>query len=385
MRFPEFTGEWEKFGFADHLERLENGANYDTNATEGLPMSRIETISSYNINYDKVGHCNSRNIEHYKMKYGDILFSHINSMSHIGKTAYYYAEQPLYHGMNLLLIRCKDNLNSLFFYYLLNTPLFLRYCQIYAKQAVNQASISTSDIKRIKLSLPTLHEQNKIASFISVIDQRIATQNKIIQHLESLITGITQSVVHDNATQKVLLGDILTEKDEKNIENHDVYSVSVSEGVINQIDYLGRSFAAKETKNYNVVEYGDIVYTKSPTGSFPYGIVKQSYIKDKAAVSPLYGVYKPVSFEVGYYLHHYFTSPIYTMNYLYKLIQKGAKNTINITNQHFLKNYIPLPSSEVLDKYGTLVSTVTLKLENEKQILEKFKEQKKYLLSQMFI
>ena len=255
----------------------------------------------------------------------------------------------------------------------------LRYAQ-----GTKQQNLSYDIIEKFKLRYPHPIEQNKITSFIALLDKRISTQNKIIQHLESLITGITQSV-RDNATKKVLLAVILTEKEEKNIGNHDVYSVSVSEGVINQIDYLGRSFAAKETRNYNVVQYGDIVYTKSPTGSFPYGIVKQSYIKEKAAVSPLYGVYKPVSFEVGYYLHHYFTSPIYTTNYLHKLIQKGAKNTINITNQRFLENYIPLPSPEVLEKYVALVSAVTSKLENEKQVLSKLKEQKNYLLSHMFI
>ena len=182
-----------------------------------------------------------------------------------------------------------------------------------------------------------------------------------------------------------MLTDVLVEREEKNTENNDVYSVSVSEGVINQIDYLGRSFAAKETKNYNVVHYGDIVYTKSPTGAFPYGIVKQSYIASNVAVSPLYGVYKPTNFDTGFYLHQYFTSPIYTTNYLHKLIQKGAKNTINITNQRFLENYVPFPSTRVLMKYVATVSAINKKLAVEKQLLDKLKEQKNYLLSQMFI
>lgn len=111
----------------------------------------------------------------------------------------------------------------------------------------------------------------------------------------------------------------------KNVNGYDVCSVSVTQGVVNQIEYLGRSFAAKDTQHYNVVKYGDIVYTKSPTGDFPYGIVKRSNVKCDVAVSPLYGVYKPVNDYVGIILHFYFMQPSNTLNYLHPLIQKAQR------------------------------------------------------------
>ena len=318
----------------------------------------------------------------YLVRENDILFARTGAS--VGKSYLYNKKDgKLYFAGFLIRAHVKSENNAAFIFYQTQLKRYQKWVAIMSTRS-GQPGINAQEYESYSVYLPNIAEQRKITNFITLLDTRILAQNKIIQHLESLITGITQSV-RDNATKKVLLADILTEKEEKNIGNHDVYSVSVLEGVINQIEYLGRSFAAKETKNYSVVEYGDIVYTKSPTGSFPYGIVKQSYIKEKAAVSPLYGVYKPVSFEVGYYLHHYFTSPIYTTNYLHKLIQKGAKNTINITNQRFLENYIPLPSPEVLEKYVALVSAVTTKLENEKQVINKLKEQKNYLLSKMFI
>ena len=362
MRFPEFIGEWEKFGFADHLERLENGANYDTNATEGLPMSRIETIASYNINYDKVGHCNSRNIEHYKMKYGDILFSHINSMSHIGKTAYYYAEQPLYHGMNLLLIRCKDNLNSLFFYYLLNTPLFLRYCQIYAKQAVNQASISTSDIKRIKLSLPTLHEQNKIASFISVIDQRIATQNKIIQHLESLIKGICKMLLakQGNTFIKDCLVCNSSTLQESSVLPCGKYPVYGATGISGYLDVPQ-------------VEHDAILIIKDGAG---VGNVR--YATDKHGVI---GTLNYLSAKNGYNLKYlYYCLRIFNFT---PFVTGLAIPHIYFRDYGSSKIYCPSLTEQ--KHIANNLSNIERKIENEKQLLEKLKEQKKYLLSQMFI
>lgn len=99
--------------------------------------------------------------------------------------------------------------------------------------------------------------------------------------------------------KKVLLSNVLTERNELNKSLYPVYSVSVIQGIVNQMEYLGRSFAASDTSKYHVVHYGDLVYTKSPTGSFPYGIIKQSYNQNEVAVSPLYGVYEPKTFSTG--------------------------------------------------------------------------------------
>lgn len=106
----------------------------------------------------------------------------------------------------------------------------------------------------------------------------------------------------------------------------EVHSVSVSKGVINQVEYLGRSFAAADTSKYNLAKPNDIIYTKSPTGAFPYGIVKQNKNPYNVIVSPLYAVYTPINKFVGYILDSFFESAANTNNYLESLIQKGAKN-----------------------------------------------------------
>ena len=234
------------------------------------------------------------------------------------------------------------------------------------------------------------NEQEKIATLLSLIDERIATQNKIIKKYESLIKGIMVELqkqgLKKGTWKKVFLNDILTERNERNSNLYQVFSVSVSQGIINQVDHLGRSFSAKDTSKYNVVHYGDLVYTKSPTGSFPYGIVKQSLNRERVAVSPLYGVYVPNSLAFGVYLHKYFMSEINTHNYLHPLIQKGAKNTINITNQRFLENRVPMPldSNELL-LISKLLRSVNDKIRHEQNMLQEYQKQKQYLLRQMFI
>ena len=183
--------------------------------------------------------------------------------------------------------------------------------------------------------------------------------------------------VKSNDCEKVLLSDILTERNEVNTAQHEVCSVSVSQGVVNQVEYLGRSFAAKDISHYNVVHYGDIIYTKSPTGDFPYGIVKRSHQQNHVAVSPLYGVYIPTSNDIGCFLHYYFCNAVSAKNYLHKLIQKGAKNTINITNQRFLENTINLPKAEKLAQGSTRFNLHKADFMKKKFLLPPLEEQKK--------
>ena len=254
-------------------------------------------------------------------------------------------------------------------------------------QGTKQQNLSYDIIEKFNLSYPCIEEQERLIRFISLIDERIATQNKIIEKLESLIRGIVTKICSGAFVkgEYVFLRDILIERHIKNTENYEVYSVSVSQGIINQIDYLGRSFAAKETLHYNVVNYGDIVYTKSPTGDFPYGIVKRSHIQKPVAVSPLYGVYQPKNDYIGKYLHLYFKSPINTKNYLHRLIQKGAKNTINITNSHFLDSNVFIPEKTELINIVNLTSVIEDKLILASRMLDSLKSQKGYLLSKIFI
>lgn len=244
--------------------------------------------------------------------------------------------------------------------------------------------------RKINLNVPSLSEQNKIGNLLYLLNERIATQNRLIDRLQSLIKGIMvklqQQGLSKGTWKRVPLSSILKERTELNEGLLPVYSVSVSQGVVNQMEYLGRSFAAKDTSKYHVAHFGDLIYTKSPTGSFPYGIVKQNSNRYKVAVSPLYGVYTPANYFTGVFLQEYFKSEVNTFNYLHSLIQKGAKNTINITNQRFLDNYILIPTdSNDLQQISNLLLRLNAKKDLMQNMLQQYQEQKQYLLRQMFI
>jgi type I restriction enzyme, S subunit len=189
---------------------------------------------------------------------------------------------------------------------------------------------------------------------------------------------------HTDKWEKIQSKDVLIEHKHKSTGNERVHSVSVHKGVIDQVEHLGRSFAAENKEKYNLVRYGDIIYTKSPTGDFPWGIIKQSRKNEDLIVSPLYGVFKPVSFDIGVILDFLFESYKYTSNYLNPLVQKGAKNTINITNSRFLEGHFYLPNSSAEAKeIANLIEACRNEIRILEFKLEKLKKQKRGLMQKL--
>ena len=394
LRFPEFHGEWEKHGLSEYLD-FKNGLNPDSKRFgKGIKfISVMDILNNPVITYDCIRasvQATDAEISSFSVENGDILFQRSSeTLEDVGRANVYIDDKVAVFGGFVIRGKKKANYNPLFFRYLLSSP-YARKRIIPMGAGAQHFNIGQEGLSKVLLNFPSIEEQTKIASLLHLLDERIATQSKLIEKLESLIKGIMVELqkqgVNKGTWKQVFLSDVLTERNERNTNLFQVFSVSVSQGIVNQVDFLGRSFAAKDTSKYNVVHWGDLVYTKSPTGSFPYGIVKQSLNLENVAVSPLYGVYKPKSLAVGAYLHEYFMSEINTQNYLHPLIQKGAKNTINITNQRFLENCVLLPTNiNELLQISKLLRSLNNKIKYQQDILQQYQKQKQYLLRQMFI
>ena len=241
-----------------------------------------------------------------------------------------------------------------------------------------------------KIVLPPIEEQRKIAAILITQDKVIELKEKRLAQkqrqkkylMQQLLTGKKRLPGFSGAWKNIKLCEVLSERKEKNIEqNLRICSVAVQKGVIDQIEHLGRSYAASDTSNYSVAHYGDIIYTKSPTGDFLYGIVKQNLLQETVAVSPLYGVFTPMTFGLGYFLHTYFQSAICAQNYLLPIVQKGAKNTINITNDTFIlsKLYLPLDVEEQKAIADTFIAA-DREIDLLRQDIEQEKQKKKALM-----
>ena len=391
LRFPEFRGEWESSRLSSFAKKItkKNKGNIISNVLCNSANFGIIPQSEY---FDR-GIANTENTDtYYIIENGDFVYNPRKSVTAP------YGPVNMYNGKNLgiisplyLCFTVKD-ISKDFLLNWFKGNKWHRYVYSHGDTGVRYDRVSIKDdiFLDMPINIPVIAEQEKISKTLNLLDERIATQNKVIEKYKSLIKGIiyqTKSIgLAHNTWQKTELRKVLQERNEKNVNGYDVCSVSVTQGVVNQIEYLGRSFAAKDTQHYNVVKYGDIVYTKSPTGDFPYGIVKRSNIKSNVAVSPLYGVYKPVNDYIGIILHFYFLEPNNALNYLHPLVQKGAKNTINITNGRFLENSILLPKKEDETKrLAWILTTIQSKIILEQNLLQSYLKQKQYLLRQMFI
>ena len=143
----------------------------------------------------------------------------------------------------------------------------------------------------------------------------------------------------------------------------DVLSVSGEYGIVNQIAFQGRSFAGSSVLNYGIVNTGDIVYTKSPLNSNPYGIIKVNK-GIPGIVSTLYAVYRPQDNVHTNFIQVYFEQHERMNNYMHPLVNKGAKNDMKVTAENALKGVVTFPSREeqviISEFFDRLDSLITL-------------------------
>lgn len=183
------------------------------------------------------------------------------------------------------------------------------------------------------------------------------------------------------------LSDYLETSTEKNVDNfytkQDVLSVSGDVGIVNQIEFQGRSFAGASVANYGVVHTGDVVYTKSPLSSNPFGIIKTN--KGKAGiVSTLYAVYHTRENVFPNFVENYFEQNARLNNYLHPLVNKGAKNDMKVSDENALKGDVIFPAYEEQKVISDYFSVFDKLISLHQRKYEKIVNVKKAMLEKMF-
>jgi type I restriction enzyme, S subunit len=260
---------------------------------------------------------------------------------------YVYLHNQRLGAVDLLAV---SDLDLEYLHYLLSSTSMRR--EIYAGAGGTKVRhTSPEKLLSLEVALPQLLLQRRVVEILRTWDDAVEEAERLIVAKElqfswfraELLTGKRRLAGHSSNWRSVRLNEVLVEHASKSSGAEEVHSVSVHKGLVNQVEHLGRSFAAKETGHYKRVKPGDIVYTKSPTGDFPLGIVKQSRVDKDVIVSPLYGVFTPVTPHLGTMLDAFFETPVNARNYLAPLVQKGPKNTIAITNKRFLEGKLTVP------------------------------------------
>ena len=190
----------------------------------------------------------------------------------------------------------------------------------------------------------------------------------------------------DDWEQRKLI-DYLEVSSEKNRDNRftkdDVLSVSGEYGIVNQIEFQGRSFAGASVSNYGVVENGDVVYTKSPLKSNPYGIIKTNK-GIPGIVSTLYAVYKPKEITDSKFVQIYFELDSRMNSYMHPLVNKGAKNDMKVSAENALKGMVSFPKKDEQEMISLYFSYLDNLIALHQRKCDETKKLKKFMLQKMF-
>ena len=192
------------------LKRVANGFSNGTSATQitfgttPYSVTRIETITTGSINYDKVGYVKKdSSLNRYLLKKNDVLISNINSFERVGNCAIYDGQHELYHGMNLLRITPLDNIVPEYLLYSLKSANYMGQMRRACKPAINQVSVPSSVVKGIIITFPPLSEQEEIAIYCSRALQCIEDSVDNCKKQISLLQERKQIIINDVVTGKV--------------------------------------------------------------------------------------------------------------------------------------------------------------------------------------
>ena len=313
-----------------------------------------------------------------KLYTGDILYTYVGT---VGEVAVVDKNDKYYLAPNVSRIRLSKDYNSDFIKQLLGSKKFYNQIVFPLIATSSQPALSMENLRKFKLKVPSIREQTKIASLLNAIDERIATQNKIIEDLKKLKCAIIETE-YNSKGQEYRIGDIIEQKSLRNKSNlvKTVLSVNNKLGFINQDEqFEDRIVASEDTSNYKVVTKDDFAYNPARIN---VGSIARLKSYDKGIVSPMYICFKVTDSIVPEYLESYFAT-----NQFFKEMQKRLEGSVRLCLSFEGLCNIPvvIPNMDEQAEIGKRIHLLENKIETECNILSQYEKQKQYLLRQMFI
>lgn len=362
LRFPEFSGEWEKCKFKDVCKVGTGNKNTQDKVEDGLfpfyvRSQNIERINSWSFEGEAI------------LTAGD---------GAVGKVFHYSIGKIGVHQRVYILSDFKCDGKYLYQYF--SSHFYNRVKRLSAKNTVD--SVRMEMITEMPLSLPSIEEQTKIGRLLSLLDERIATQNKVIEDLKKLKSAIAERVYNCRTYQLYRIGDVIEQVSKRNnsMSIDKVLSVSNKLGFINQSEqFEDRIVASEDTSNYKIVYKDDFAYNPARIN---VGSIARLKHFNKGIVSPMYICFRVKQGIALDYLEYFFTT-----NYFFNEMQKRLEGSVRqcLSFEGLCNIPIYIPNLDEQQKMGRKVSVIMKKIDNENRYLDSLKMQKKYLLRQMFI
>ena len=404
IRFKGFTKDWEQRKLGDYLE-----VSKEKNRDEGFGKEDVLSVSGEFGIVNQI-EFQGRSFAGASVKnYGVVeVFDIVYTKSPLKSNPYGIIKtnkgkagivSTLY-----AVYKPKNNVDSEFIqiYFELDSRMNSYMHPLVNKGAKNDMKVSDENALKGPVIFPRIEEQKMISQYFSNLDHLITLHQRKCEQTKKLKKYMLQKMFPQNGEkvpeirfdgftydwEQRKLGDYLEVSKEKNRDEgfgkEDVLSVSGEFGIVNQIEFQGRSFAGASVKNYGVVEVFDIVYTKSPLKSNPYGIIKTN--KGKAGiVSTLYAVYKPKNNVDSEFIQIYFELDSRMNSYMHPLVNKGAKNDMKVSDENALKGPVIFPRIEEQKMISQYFSNLDHLITLHQRKCDELKKMKKYMLQNMFI
>jgi type I restriction enzyme S subunit len=394
LRFPEFKDEWQKTSLGKFAPEIKSGLAADQNSDRlGVKVTRIETITDRSINLNRIGFVKiDRDIEDFKLLPGDILFSNINSVSHIGKVAFVDRDYDLYQGMNLLRLRTSIRNDPQFLFQKLGSVRMVRYFQRICNQAVSQASINQTDLKKTPLIVPTLPEQRKIADFLTAVDGRIGQLSQKKALLEDYKKGVMQQLFTQALRFKDDHGNDFPEWGEKTLGDIGKITTGKTPSTSDDAAWIGSTMFVtptdigedtkfqRSTKRHVNGEKLRLISKHSLMFTCIASVGKMSIATEPCITNQQIN---SVSVNSGYFFEFIY----YALRYLTPQIKATQANTtLPIINKtEFSKFLLPIPSFPEQTKIANFLTALDRKIESVSSQITGMQTWKKGLLQQMFV
>ena len=384
LRFPEFEGEWEEHGLSELLD-FKNGLNPKPDKFgKGIKfISVMDILNNAVITYGCIKasvDVTEKELSDFSVEKGDLLFQRSSeTLEDVGRANVYMDDETAVFGGFVIRGKKKGEYDPQFFNYLLRSP-FARKRIIPMGAGAQHFNIGQEGLNKVKLHFTTIEEQRKIGKFLSLLDERIATQNKIIEDLKKLKCAIIEKVYSKIQGKEYSFGQLFEVINERNrqMEYSNILSASQEKGMVNRDELnLDIQFERNNINTYKIVRAGDyVIHLRSFQGGFAFS--------DKLGVcSPAYTILRPNSLLEFGYLSYYFTSHRFIKSLI--IVTYGIRDGRSINVEEWLNMKIVIPSKAQQLHILKVLKSIDGKIENNETYANCLANQKQYLLRQMFI
>ena len=392
LRFPEFTGEWKECKFGDIATGFDYGMNAAAKTYDGInKYIRITDIDEASSTYTDKDVVSPDGVltDNYLVNDCDILLARTGAST--GKSYLYKkSDGKLYYAG--FLIRANVTTHDPYFVFSqLHTHRYWRWVSIMSARS-GQPGINSQEYSSFPIYTTSIEEESKIAKLLSLLDERISNQSKIIDKLQSLIKGLNDTLYAQHSDEVMTsfaeLGTSYSGLSGKSAQDFGsgkpfiTYLNVYSNNIINKNDF--QYVAIKDGEKQNIVEYGDVLFTLSSETPNEVGIGSVFLGKEKVYLNSFcFGIHitnKEVAFSP--YLSYYVSSTAFR-KFIYPYAQGSTR--FNLCKADFEKASIKLPTLENQKRIYSILSHIDNKIITERQMLDLYNSQKQYLLRQMFI